>query len=175
MRYFHPGDELQIPIGMRLWSVELKRLRMPAIMKICQNFSNSFSIQLLDIQIYNNDENPKIPFVPKDTIGLVKVFWQHYGLEDNNLSNIYKSIRTNRYDENSNSSLLCYTELNDVEFQNCEIQFDLKLRTEFLNNESFFVIGFKGKNFQDEKTDTVFANGIYDASVKLSVEKMHHP
>jgi len=142
---------------------------------LSKNSQTAFLSNCSTFQIYNNDENPKIPFVPKDTIGLVKVFWQHYGLEDNNLSNIYKSIRTNRYDENSNSSLLCYTELNDVEFQNCEIQFDLKLRTEFLNNESFFVIGFKGKNFQDEKTDTVFANGIYDASVKLSVEKMHHP
>jgi hypothetical protein len=176
VRYFHPSDEAAntdwdafVVSGVE----RVKKARDNEELKVI--LRDLFYPIAPTIQIYNSDENSKIPEYPTDSTGLKKIFWQHYGLGNTNPRNWYKSIRTNRVLEYSNNSFLCYSELNDAEFQNCEIQFNLKLRTEFLNNESFFVIGFKGKNFQDEKTDTVFANGIYDASVKLSVEKNASP
>ena len=176
VRYFHPSDEA----ANTDWDAFVVR----GVEKV-KNARDNEELEVIlkelfypiapTILIYNSSENPKIPDYPKETTGLVKVFWQYYGLKDNNPQNIYKSIRTNRVLDNSNSRFLCFTELNDSEFQNCEIQYRLKLRTEFLNNESFVEIGLLGKNFQDDKSDTIFSNGTFDVSVKLSVEENASP
>jgi len=176
VRYFHPSDEAA--------NTDWGAFVVNGVEKV-KNARDNDELEVIlkelfypiapTIQIYNNSENPKIPDYPKDTFGLKKIFWQHYGIDDDEPRNSYKSIRTNRNVENSNSSILCYRVLNDVEFQNCEIKFDLKLRTEFLNKESFFAIGMKGENFQDEQIDTVLVNGTCNASVKLKLEKNASP
>jgi C-terminal processing protease CtpA/Prc len=177
IRYFHPSDEASL--------IDWDAFAVDGVSK-AKNAKNNEELEKLlkelfypiapTIQIYQNGEKPSVPIIPKDTTGLIKVFWQHLGIGNNNPGNAYKSVRTNRNIQNSDISFKCYRQLNPADFLNRESEFKLIIDAEFSNKESYFTLEAACLNIENNENngmnytfDTIKVSGKSEASVKFKV------
>ncbi len=105
IRFFHPSDEAQ--------KIDWERFAVYGMQKVSgsvddeelkQNLLELFLPIAPSLQITRTGDN--IPydnslFMPADTAGYKRVFWQHYGVYLGNDKNIYKSSRVNTVTEGS--------------------------------------------------------------------------
>ncbi|MFH1052469.1 MAG: S41 family peptidase [bacterium] len=176
VRYFHPSDEASL--------VDWDWFVVNGVEKVKNAKSNDELQEILQelfypiaptIQIYKSNEKPeKIEFLKDSNLQIVT--WQHYGFGNDNKNSLYSSIRTNRQSDSMNNDFYCYRVLDASKYQNKEIIFKIKVKTDFKDSKSNFIFYasnylMKDKNANNMifKADTIKLNGLHECEFKLPI------
>jgi C-terminal processing protease CtpA/Prc len=142
VRFFHPSDEAS--------SIDWDKFAVYGFEKV-ENASgdNELKDLLLElflpiaptIEVYLTDEEIKYDLkkiIPADTTGLLPVAWQHLGIQtnQNNIYNIYKSVRVNRIPVPINHSAILSRKIDAAEFMGKRIKIQSGIKIPFEDKDS---------------------------------------
>jgi hypothetical protein len=179
VKYFYPGDKANSLDWNNLLITNLNEIEnLNSLNDLEKKLQDIFFPIAPYIQIFQNNNIIKSKNIFNSENNSKPVFWQYLGfasIHDSIINkDVFKSVRVNLSTDSNNNDFNCFRILNAANYRGKELTFKLKIRTKFIDTNSFVSISASNykKNFSFSSIyseEAIRTDGFTESTIKMFV------